>query len=147
MTAEDNCSLTVDFSEETTTTSCPSNYVIKRTWVATDGNSNSISYTQTITVEDTTAPTVVESYEEVINISCEEIPMAPELTFEDNCSAEVTSDFTETMEDMEDGSFVITRTWTVNDCAGNEAVFVQTVNVDPSLPVIQTKTIDLCTGR
>ena len=146
MTAEDNCSLTVDFSEETTTTSCPSNYVIKRTWVATDDNSNSISYTQTITVEDTTAPTVVGSYEEVINISCEEIPMAPELTFEDNCSAEVTSDFTETMEDMEDGSFVITRTWTVNDCAGNETVYVQTVNVDPSLPVIQTKTIDLCTG-
>ncbi len=144
VTAEDNCSVNVAFSEETTPSDCPSNYIVTRTWIATDGNSNTATHTQTITVEDTTAPTVVESFEEVINITCEEIPMAPELTFEDNCSAEVTSEFAETMEDMEDGSLVITRTWTVNDCAGNEAVFVQTVNVNPTLPVIQTTTVDLC---
>jgi gliding motility-associated-like protein len=88
---------------------------------------------------------VVGTYQEVINITCEEVPMAPELTFEDNCSTDVTSEFSETIVDGEEGSFTITRTWTVTDCPGNEAVFTQVVNVNPTTSTIETRTADICT--
>ncbi len=80
----------------------------------------------------------------MINITCEEVPAAPELTFEDACSSEITTEFSETNQEGENGSYVITRTWTVSDCAGNVDIFTQTVNVDPSVDPIQTTTADLC---
>ncbi|MHA6280962.1 HYR-like domain-containing protein [Salinimicrobium sp. CAU 1759] len=145
MNAEDNCGVTIEFSEEIETTDCESLYLIIRTWIASDVNGNSAEHTQIITVDDTTAPTLVGELQEVINITCEEVPAAPELTFEDACSSEVTTEYNETNQEGENGSYVITRTWTVSDCAGNVEVFTQTVNVDPSVDPIQTTTADLCT--
>ena len=58
--ASDNCdsSVTVTYSD-TTVAGTGNNSVITRVWTATDDNSNATTYTQTITVVDTTAPTVV----------------------------------------------------------------------------------------
>ena len=56
-TATDNCDLDVDISyTDTVVEGVGNNSVVSRLWTATDDNGNSTSYTQTITVVDTTAP-------------------------------------------------------------------------------------------
>ncbi|UZH55706.1 HYR domain-containing protein [Salinimicrobium tongyeongense] len=144
LTATDACGVNVEFSEEMVASDCTSEYILTRTWTATDNNGNAISHTQIISVEDNSAPTLASELQEVINISCEEIPATPELTFTDNCSPEVTVEFEESTTDGENGSSVITRTWFASDCAGNEAVFTQTINVNAATE-IETTTADLCT--
>jgi len=144
LTATDACGVNVKFSEEIVASDCASEYILTRTWTATDNNGNAISHTQIVSVEDNSAPTLASELQEVINISCEEIPATPELTFTDNCSPEVTVEFDEITTDGENGSSVITRTWFASDCAGNEAVFTQTINVN-TVTEIETTTADLCT--
>lgn len=59
--ATDNCATTVPLSyldvESTTSLTCPVVAVITRTWIASDG-CNTATYDQTITLVDTTAPTI-----------------------------------------------------------------------------------------
>ena len=55
--ASDNCgSVTIDVSSETIPGDAAGNYTVVRTFTATDDAGNSASATQTITVQDTTAP-------------------------------------------------------------------------------------------
>ena len=55
--ATDNCHTSVAITyAETTVAGVGNNSVITRVWTATDDNSNASTYTQTITVVDTTAP-------------------------------------------------------------------------------------------
>ena len=56
-TATDNCGEVVITVEEVTTAgACAGDYVITRTFTATDDCGNATSATQTITIVDTTAP-------------------------------------------------------------------------------------------
>ena len=56
-TASDNCGeVTIEVESETTPGNATGNYVITRTFTATDDAGNSTSTSQTITVVDTTAP-------------------------------------------------------------------------------------------
>ena len=56
-TASDNCGeVTIEVSSETTAGNAAGNYVIVRTFTTTDDAGNNSSATQTITVQDTTAP-------------------------------------------------------------------------------------------
>ena len=48
--------MTIEVSSETIAGDCVGNYTVVRTFTATDDCGNSTSATQTITVEDTTAP-------------------------------------------------------------------------------------------
>ena len=50
--------LTVTYAD-TTVAGTGNNSVITRVWTATDANGNATTYTQTITVVDTTAPTFI----------------------------------------------------------------------------------------
>ncbi len=61
LTATDACegALTVNFAETNAAGSCDHEYVLTRSWTATDACGNATTHTQTVTVQDTTAPNII----------------------------------------------------------------------------------------
>ena len=117
--ASDNCGeVTIEVSSETTAGDAAGNYTIVRTFTATDDAGNSSSATQTITVQDTTAPEftfVPANY----TVECsDDMPM--DATASDNCG-EVIEVSSETTAGDAAGNYVILRTFTATDDAGNSA--------------------------
>ncbi|WP_412984808.1 gliding motility-associated C-terminal domain-containing protein [Pontimicrobium sp. IMCC45349] len=132
LTATDNCGdATVTFNEVTTDGACAGEYTLTRTWTATDDCGNSTTHTQTINVQDTTAPTLTtEGFESEITVTCGDIPEVPNLEFEDACSSSMTVDFEETSTfDGTDSDYEIFRDWTVTDECGNTEIYTQTIMV------------------
>ncbi|MDO5971499.1 gliding motility-associated C-terminal domain-containing protein [Flavivirga aquimarina] len=132
--ATDDCGTppNVSFNDViTNNSSCLGNYIIARTWTATDACGLTTTHTQVITVQDTTAPVPTTTFEETLDVSCTDIPDAPELTFTDNCSTNIIVVFNET-NSFDENVFVdyeIVRTWTVRDECDNEEVYTQTLQV------------------
>lgn len=88
VTASDLCDtdVSVIFNESTEAGSCPQEYTLYRTWEATDDCGNTVTFTQTITVTDNTAPTFNQSpLPEDITVSCSDVPMPEVLDGTDNC--------------------------------------------------------------
>jgi gliding motility-associated-like protein len=130
LTATDNCTLvvTVNFTEQNIPGTCPNNYNIIRTWVATDICGNSQTHSQQITIQDTTPPVFVGSLPTIeVFAKCDGIPAAPVLTATDNCgSATVT--YSEVKIDGDcTNKYKLERTWTATDSCGNETEITQTV--------------------
>uniref|UniRef100_UPI0037C19519 gliding motility-associated C-terminal domain-containing protein n=1 Tax=Flavobacterium sp. TaxID=239 RepID=UPI0037C19519 len=130
LTATDNCTsvVTVNFTEQNIQGTCPNNYSIIRTWVATDICGNSQTHTQQITIQDTTPPVFVGSFPTIeVFAKCDGIPEAPVLTATDNCgSATVT--YSEVKIDGDcTNKYRLERTWTATDSCGNETEITQTV--------------------
>ena len=115
-------------SSETTAGDAAGNYVIVRTFTATDDAGNSASATQTITVQDTTAPEftfVPADY----TVECDdEMPM-DDATAADNCGEVTIEVSSETTAGDAAGNYVIVRTFTATDDAGNSASATQTITV------------------
>jgi hypothetical protein len=130
LTATDNCgTATVTSTESRKDGKCANYYELTRTWTATDICGNTSTKTQTIIVEDKTAPTLSAAPENV-TVSCESVPLIAVLTATDNCgSATVTS--TESRVDGVnfDLNYVLTRTWIATDLCGNTATKTQTIKV------------------
>ncbi len=132
LTATDNCGdATVTVSDIRTNGNCSSNYTIARTWIATDECGLTTTHNQVITVQDTTAPIPASSFASTLDVSCTDIPEAPEVEFTDNCSSNVIVVFNETNSFDENviADYQIVRTWTVRDACNNEEVYTQTLNV------------------
>ncbi|MGJ8593827.1 MAG: HYR-like domain-containing protein [Aquaticitalea sp.] len=136
-TANDLCSeVTLTYNDVTTPGDCEGEYAITRTWTATDDCGNSSTATQTINVEDNTAP-VIDALPEVSTIDCPAIPEFTQATASDDCS-----EVTLTYRDLRDptkcaGRYSITRTWTATDACGNSSTATQTIRVqDVTAPVI-----------
>lgn len=132
LTATDNCgNVTIEMTDTRTDGDCPSNYTISRTWIATDECGLETSFTQTISVVDTTAPTPTTSFESELNVSCTEIPEAPVVEFTDNCSDNITIEYNEvsTFDESVLEDYQITRSWTVTDLCSNTETYTQTLNV------------------
>uniref|UniRef100_UPI003D0CC3A5 gliding motility-associated C-terminal domain-containing protein n=1 Tax=Tenacibaculum sp. TaxID=1906242 RepID=UPI003D0CC3A5 len=137
LTATDNCNsnVTVNYTEEFAgqDDECASEYTITRTWTVQDCAGNTTSHTQVVTVEDTTAPQFVEELPANVTVSCDAIPEAAVLTATDNCNPSVAVNYTEEFAGQDDecaSEYTITRTWTVQDCAGNTTSHTQVVNVE-----------------
>ncbi len=132
LTITDNCGdATLSFNETIILGDCVGSYSIERTWIGIDQCTNETVHTQIITVQDTTAPTLVNNLEENITVACDAIPQVPDLVFQDECSSNITVSFMEESNqtnDFEDYSII--RTWNVADDCGNEATFVQTIIVE-----------------
>jgi hypothetical protein len=95
--ADDNCgTATVTSVDNTLPSECPSEYVIERVFTAADECGNLAYYTQTITVQDTQAPTLSELPEDII-LDCEsELPEVPSITGSDICDGDVEVTFEQT---------------------------------------------------
>ncbi|MHC5111461.1 MAG: HYR-like domain-containing protein [Planctomycetota bacterium] len=137
VTASDNCSeAIVDFEEFSEAGGCSGEAMILRTWTATDDCGNSDSQTQIITLEDTTAPTLIGVPADT-TVECDSIPDPPEVTAEDNCSTPIVTldeDFT---AGEGAGKGTIRRTWTATDDCGNQNSQIQLITViDSTAPVL-----------
>ncbi len=130
LTATDNCgTATVTMMQDSTEGDCPNEFIISRTWIASDACGNTISHTQVVTLQDTKAPEFNEILPTDITVECDEIPVADTLTAFDNCGeAYVTFE-----QDSTPGEcpvlYTITRTWTAVDACGNSTVHNQVVTV------------------
>ncbi len=131
LTASDNCdpAPVVTFDEQSTPGSCDQEYILTRTWTATDDCGNSMVCTQVITVEDNTAPTFDQTCPADVTVECDNIPTAPTLTATDNCDPAPVVTF-----DEQPGSGILTRTWTATDDCNNAAVCTQVITITPNSP-------------
>ncbi|RKT00797.1 gliding motility-associated C-terminal domain-containing protein [Flavobacterium sp. 123] len=132
LTATDNCGdATVTFEETTASNegACAGSYTLTRTWTATDACGNTTTASQTITVQDTVAPTTTTAFETTVIANCDAVPPVPELVFVDNCSSVAPAVYTETITNSTPSSYSIVREWSVSDACGNTSLFSQTVNV------------------
>ena len=132
LTATDNCSTpNVTFNEVITNGSCSGNYIITRTWTATDSFGNTTIHTQIITVHDSTAPQLITPINININVNCDQIPDVPQLEFTDNCTNtnSINVIYYETKSILNNGAYVIIRTWEVSDSCNNSQTITQTINV------------------
>ncbi|WP_456237513.1 HYR-like domain-containing protein, partial [Flavobacterium facile] len=142
-TATDACggTVTLTFADVTTTsTACPLKYSITRTWTAKDNCNNTSTASQTINVQDVTAP-VIAPLPAISTINCPAVPSFATATATDACGGTVTLTF----EDVTTASstcplkYSITRTWTAKDNCNNTSTASQTINVqDVTAPVIAT---------
>ncbi|MEX0330343.1 MAG: carboxypeptidase-like regulatory domain-containing protein, partial [Puniceicoccaceae bacterium] len=138
--ASDNCdpSPSVSLVEVSTKGECADNYTITRTWTATDCAGNSSSQSQVITVQDTTAP-VLFGVPNDVTVECDSVPTkATGVTALDNCDNDVTITYGEVRTDGDcPQSYILTRTWTATDCAGNSSSESQVITVqDTTAPVL-----------
>ena len=125
----------VTFSRDTVSLDCAGNFVIRQTWVATDGSGNENTHVQTITVQDTMGPDFAGT-PEVASISCDDINEMVVST--SDCSDVVDVWFEQDLQSgncMNPGS--LARTYFAEDGCGNISSFEQIVNIiDNDGPVI-----------
>ena len=140
--ASDNCDddVTVSYAD-TTVAGTGNNSVITRVWTATDDNSNSATYTQTITVVDTTAPVADELILADITAECSVETLAvPSAT--DNCAGLKRGETSTVLPITSQGTTVVT--WTFTDDNGNVSTQTQNVIInDITAPTFTTSPADV----
>ena len=135
--------LTVASSDESLPVSGQETSKTKRTWTATDDHGNSVSTSQTITVVDTTAPTVVSSPADEI-IECPAVPVFGMPVFADTCDQELTvASSDESLPVIGQETRKTKRTWTATDDKGNSVSTSQTITVvDTTAPTVVSSPAD-----
>ena len=128
-TASDNCGeVTIEQVSETTAGDCAGNYTITRTFTATDDCGNSTSATQTITVQDTTAPEFT-SVPADYTAECSDELILDDATASDNCGSVSIEVSSETLAGDAAGNYTVVRTFTATDDCGNSTSATQTITV------------------
>ena len=138
-TATDDCDddPTLTYEDITTPGSCPQEYSITRTWTATDDCGNTATASQTITVEDNTAP-VITGVDPDTTIYCADPMVFSDPVATDDCDPNPVITFNDvTTPGNCPQEYSVTRTWTATDACGNSSTAAQTINVvDDTAPVI-----------
>ncbi|WP_422107134.1 HYR domain-containing protein [Winogradskyella sp.] len=124
---------------------------VTNTFFSKDIMGNSNTCTQSITVNDTEAPSITCPADRIVDKDpgqCSATISIPQPVFSDNClSATITNDFNNTSDASGTyplGSTIVT--WTATDAAGNENTCIQTITVnDAEVPTI-TCTPDISTN-
>ena len=143
--AQDNCSGIVPIGLAANTVETDCGFVFTRTWLAMDDCGNMSQYTQTITAEDQTPPTL-SVYPEDITLSCsQDLPPVPQITGLDNCAGNLPVDFQEETLGLTACATVL-RTWCVTDCAGFQTCHTQTITFS-DLPGITFKVDPITFGE
>jgi len=135
VTASDECNTaTVDFEDDRMDGMCADSYILTRTFTATDACGNDTTATQTITVEDTTAPEFTDTPNDA-TVACGNLPPIEPARAMDNCDDNVditvaqsdTTGLSEALTCPDD--VTVTRTYTATDNCGNDTSFVQTITL------------------
>jgi gliding motility-associated-like protein len=155
--ASDNCNenLPIVFSEIKSgiQNGCSTNYTLTRTWTTSDCGGNTASYIQIIKVEDTTAPTGTAPIDVANLQSIADIPVGnpSDITDEaDNCSQDINitvSDSNNGASGCEGNAYILTRTYTLTDCAGNKTELKQTFTVENKVAVSGVVSNVTCFGE
>ncbi|MEE1898248.1 gliding motility-associated C-terminal domain-containing protein, partial [Flavobacterium rakeshii] len=147
--ATDNCDGEINYTKtesEFVSSGCENSGTYTNTWTATDecGNVSAI-FTQVITIEDTTPPVFVGNLPQDMTVSCDDVPEPETITASDNCNPDaVTISFEEIRTDTEcDTDYVLSRIWTVTDCAGNSIDYTQIITVMDTTPPTGTAPADI----
>jgi len=148
VSATDNCdgSPIVTYLEVRTDGVSVNNYILTRTWTATDVAENSAFKRQEITVEDTTIPviTLVGSNPQIIDINTSYLELSA--TAIDNCDGDITANIAidySAVDLTTIGSYIVT--YAVSDASGNPAVQkTRTVFIlEPGKPWAQDDTYEV----
>lgn len=113
------------------------------TWTATDASGNAASVTQTVTISDTTPPTIVAPAD--LTIECEGPATVIDLgtpTVSDVCDP-APAVVNDAPADFHLGTHVVT--WTATDASGNVATATQTVTVVDTTPPTLVPPADITT--
>src|SRR5438876_4192126 len=148
----DNCggAVVVSLQEDSISSSnCPGQFVISRTYRAADQCGNSATCIQTITVNDTNPPSI--TCPSGLTVSCASqvpVPDTNSVTTSDNCGGAVTVSWQGDSISSSNcaGQFVISRTYRATDQCGNSATCVQTITVNDTNPPSITCPTSLTVG-
>ncbi|MEE4247335.1 MAG: hypothetical protein V2I33_18140, partial [Kangiellaceae bacterium] len=116
------------------TDNCP--ITVARTFTITDNCGNTATASQTVTVQDTTAPTLDPAPTDV-TVECDAVPTisAADLSATDNCDTSPAVTYNEVRTDGPcDGNYTLTRTWTATDECGNASTDTQIITVQDTTP-------------
>ncbi|MBK7426092.1 MAG: hypothetical protein IPI60_03160 [Saprospiraceae bacterium] len=126
--ATDNCgNALVSESRDTTDGVCENEYIIVRTFTATDVCGNTATATQAITITDEIAPTftfVPANYTEV----CSNVLVLAPATATDNCGTASVTEVRYNPRNCPNESSIM-RTYTATDLCGNTATTSQTITI------------------
>lgn len=124
-------------SADSSVAGCGNTETITRTWTADNGAGATASCVQTITVVDTTTPSLVDVPVDD-NVACDAVPAAASVTATDDCDDSPTVTFAELRIDGScPNNYTLIRTWTATDACGNVATADQAIGVaDTVAPVI-----------
>lgn len=140
ITSTGTCAITVTLNETITgdTDSCPTEYIITRTWTITDCVGNVRTHVQVLTIVDTVPPTFVEPLPQDQTVTCDTVPDAAVLTAVDSCEGDVLVTFNETITNNANCAtgYQVVRTWTASDCADNTVTHTQTITIPPTGPIM-----------
>ena len=136
LTATDNCGdAIVTVEDEKITGTCPNNYNIERSYIATDECGTTTVHLQTIRVQDITPPTFVETLPNInIVVQCDNIPDAEILTATDNCGDAVVSVRDVRTNGDCPNNYNIARTWVATDACGLTTAHTQNIIVQDTTP-------------
>ena len=133
LTASSTCiaNVPVNFTENIIDGACAGNYTIERTWSTDADCGTPVSFTQTITVQDTGNPTLINVPANV-TVECNAVPAAAtNIMASDNCDTNPIVSFNEVVaQGACIDAYTITRTWTATDACGNSVSQSQIVTVE-----------------
>jgi hypothetical protein len=135
-TATDNCDDIVDivWSDDTTYITAQCEYLIKRTWTATDDCGNGSACVQNIKFEDTTGPDIACPAD--MTLECNENgdpSVTGTATATDNCALDIVIDWADDTIYTDQCVYLIERTWSATDDCGNISTCIQNIEYEDTV--------------
>jgi hypothetical protein len=155
-TAEDACDPqpTLTYTDMTVSGACGPEFTINRMWIATDDCGNSSTCLQTISVQDTTPPSLICPPNLTLECSDDTSPDGPAgmATATDSCGGMVIISFLDDVDllppcDQQSfqnpQSYIIQRGWLAVDECGNTSICIQEILVQDTTAPMITCPVDL----